>query len=45
MNTHPGEEKKLDHLVIIGAGPVGMVSALYFKDYFKKITLPVTGWT
>ena len=39
MNSHPSEEKKLDHLVIIGAGPVGMVSALFFKDHFKHITL------
>ena len=31
--------KKRNNLVIIGSGPIGMVSALLFKKYFEKIII------
>lgn len=36
MNT---TTKKYQHLVIVGSGPVGMVSALLLQEHFEKITL------
>ena len=34
-----GEEQKYNSLVIIGSGPVGMVSALMLKDHFDQVIL------
>ena len=31
--------KKYNNLVIVGAGPIGMVSALKFKDHFENVIL------
>lgn len=39
MDTHPVKEQKYDHLVIIGAGPVGMAAALMLKNHFGTVTL------
>ena len=31
--------KKRDNLIIIGSGPIGMVSALMFKKHFEKVVI------
>lgn len=33
------QTKKRRNLVVVGSGPIGMISALVFKDYFENIII------
>jgi len=33
------QTKKRNNLVIVGSGPIGMISALMFKDYFENVII------